>query len=168
MIEITTSQSVLPPETLEFRDMVEIAMMDMVESGEFEVQDAPVQHIFTEGLYTRQITMSTNQRILSKIHKTNHPFVISKGKCIVWTFTEDGVKQQILEAPYTGVTEVGTLRVLQIVDETIWTTFHPNPNNETVEEIEERIIEKRENKLISSHRDLIMQIMGEGNIALTD
>lgn len=155
-----TDQSVLPQEALDFRDAVELAMIDMVESGKFEFQDSPVKHIFTDGLYTRQITMYEGQRILSKIHKTNHPFVITRGKVIVWTFEGDGsCRKDVLEAPYTGITQPGTLRLLQILDECEWTTFHPNPNNEDLGQIEERIIEKHENKLISLHKDMINQLL---------
>lgn len=115
----------------------------MVEN--FPIIDCPVKHHFTDGLYVREIFMPAGSLITSKIHKTQHQFFVLQGKCIVWI---DGV-EHLIEAPYIGVTEPGTRRVLYIVENTIWATSHPNPDNETVEQIEERIIEKHDNPCLS-------------------
>lgn len=111
----------------------------------FPIQHCPVSHRFTEGLYVREIFMPKGMLITSKIHKTQHTYFVLKGKCIVWI---DGV-EHLVEAPYIGVTEPNTRRVLYILEDSIWATSHPNPNNETVEQIEERIIEKHDNPHLS-------------------
>lgn len=108
--------------------------------------ECPLLHVFTPkgpdtpaGLYTRQITMPAGSLIVSKIHKTEHPYIISKGRVLVW-IDETGWQQ--LQAPHMGITKPGTRRVLIVLEETVWTTFHVG-NETTVEEIEARIIEPR-------------------------
>ncbi|MES2864111.1 MAG: hypothetical protein V4666_08335 [Bacteroidota bacterium] len=107
----------------------------------FPVIDCPVTNRFTDGMYVREIFMPAGAFITSKIHKTQHQFFILKGKAQVWI---DGV-EHILEAPYIGVTEAGTRRVLYILEDCVWCTSHPNPDNETLEQLEERIIQKNDN-----------------------
>lgn len=144
-------QSVIPKDQNDLIDAIENRMLnEMVASGEFEIRPCPLKHTFTDGMYSRQITMEQGMRITSKIHRTEHQFVISQGCAIVY---ENG-EEMLLEAPYIGVTKKGTRRVLMIPEDAdeacIWTTFHANPNNETLEEIENRIIEKHDNPLLTS------------------
>ena len=87
----------------------------------FPLADMPLVHTFTPGLYTRQITMPKGSLVVSLTHKTEHPFVISKGRVSVWT---DGDGVITFEAPYIGITKPGTRRVLYIHEDCIWTTFH--------------------------------------------
>jgi hypothetical protein len=111
----------------------------------FPIINCPLVHRFTEGLYVREIFMPAGSLITSKIHKTQHQFFILKGAVSVWTNEGEEV---YLEAPYIGTTEPGTRRLLYIWEDCIWATSHPNPDNETVEQIEERIIEKYDNPLL--------------------
>jgi hypothetical protein len=123
--------------------------------------DCPLDHTFTDGLYVRTIFMKEDNVVVSKIHRTQHPFVISKGAAYVRVNKEEW---QLLEAPYLGVTEPNTRRVLIILKDCIWTTFHrlvegEQPENDSEEakliatdKIEERIIEKHE-LFINNHHE---------------
>ena len=116
----------------------------MVDS--YEQVECPLVHRFTDGMYIREIFMPAGSLITSKIHNTQHPFTISKGKVAV---SIDGKDWTEYEAPYTGTTSPGTRRILYIIEDCVWSTYHVNPTNtEDVEEIEERIIDKRENNLL--------------------
>lgn len=84
--------------------------------------DCPLNHRFTPGLYTREIFMPAGALITSMIHKTTHPFFILKGKVSVFS---DNDGEQILEAPYVGITKPGTRRVLYIHEDCVWATAHP-------------------------------------------
>lgn len=106
--------------------------------GHLPQVEAPVEHIFTPGLYTRQITMLAGSMIISKIHKHRHPYVISKGRCSVFTREAGWVN---LSAPFTGITEPGTERLLLIHEDTIWTTFHVTDET-NLEKIEDHVIAK--------------------------
>lgn len=113
--------------------------------------DLPLIHYFTPGLYSREIYMPAGTLVVSKIHLTQHPFVISKGSVSVKI--REG-EWELLEAPYTGITYPGTRRVLYIQEDCIWTTFHATdiaPVDGSDEEIakavaaiEDRIIEKNQ------------------------
>lgn len=92
--------------------------------------ECPVEHFFTPGLYTRQIFMPAGSLVASRIHKFEHPFVISKGRVLVHI---DGGESILLEAPYTGITLPGTRRLLYIVEDCIWTTFHVTEKTDVVE-----------------------------------
>lgn len=86
--------------------------------GEHEMRH---EHRFTPGLYIRQIFIPARTILTSRIHLTEHPFVISKGDISVWT-KDTGTQR--LRAPYSGITKPGTRRLLFAHDDTIWTTFH--------------------------------------------
>jgi hypothetical protein len=115
-------------------DQIQMAMSDMPQ------QECPLDHAFTPGLYSRTIFMPAGTLIVSKIHKTEHQYVISAGKVRVWT-REQGVVH--LEAPHVGITKPGTRRVLYIDEDCVWTTFHPTDETD-LDKIEEQLILRRE------------------------
>jgi hypothetical protein len=111
--------------------------MDILEAENAKLPqvNCPLVHRFTTGMYIREIHMPAGIVVTSRIHKTQHPFVITKGVCEV--VKEDGT-HEVLKAPYTGITEAGTRRVLLIHEDTVWTTFHNTDKTDPVE-IEEDI-----------------------------
>lgn len=121
----------------------------------FEQVDCPVTHKFVPGLYIREIFMPKDTILTSLIHKTTHPFVILEGKVAVFS-ENDG--EQYLEAGHMGITTPNTRRVLRIVEDTRWVTFHPTaiqPENDSPEAIEEavrligeKIIDWRKNTIL--------------------
>jgi hypothetical protein len=120
-------------------DTLEQKIMDMPPA------ECPVVHRFTPGLYIREILMPKGILLTSKIHMTEHPYVVSKG--VVDVFIE-GVGWKKYAAPFTGVTKPHTRRVLFIEEDTVWTTFHPNPTDETdLAKLEERLMLRRDDHL---------------------
>ena len=130
-----------------------------LELRKMEQVDCPLLHVFTPGLYTRQIFMPAGTLIVSKEHRLKHPFIISKGTAYVKNKSDEWEK---LEAPYIGTTEPGTRRVLLITESCIWSTFHVSdlvkgnenelPEDEQlnlVEAIENVIIQKSDNPLLA-------------------
>ena len=101
--------------------------------------DCPLTHRFTPGMYTREIFMPKGTFIVSKIHKTEHPFVVLTGKARVWIEGE-GVK--VITAPHVGITKPGTRRVLLILEDCRWLTFH-RTDKTTVDEVEPEVIYQR-------------------------
>jgi hypothetical protein len=106
--------------------------------------DCPVTNRFTPGLYIREIFMPAGAFVTSMEHKTEHPFVISKGKVMV---TSENEGQVIYEAPHIGVTTPGTRRALYIIEDTVWTTFHVTDETD-VEKIGLEILAPHNNILI--------------------
>lgn len=84
-------------------------------------QVCPLTHTFTPGLYTRTILMPAGTKLTSRIHLHEHPFVISKGTVRVRDGDGDWVT---LYAPHVGVTKPGTRRILDVIEDTVWSTFH--------------------------------------------
>jgi hypothetical protein len=82
----------------------------------------PVIHRFTEGLYIREVHVPAGTVFTSRTHKTQHPFVISKGACDI--VDEKGNITRI-SAPHTGITEKGTRRVFAVYEDLVLTCFHP-------------------------------------------
>jgi len=122
-------------------DINAIGVIDR-EIAQFPKAECPVTGIFTPGLYTRRIFMPAGTRIRSKIHETEHQYIVSQGATYV---SENGKPMFLLVAPYHGVTKPGTWRELFVLMDCIWTTMHPT-NKTTVEEVEAEIIASFEDK----------------------
>ena len=95
----------------------------------------------------------------SKIHKTEHPYVVSYGKAAV---SIDADEWYEITAPYTGITKPGTRRVLYIIEDCIWTTFHridgmKSEFNDLSEKEIDVIVKGIEDKILEPH---INQITG--------
>lgn len=113
----------------------------------YELLSVPLVHRFTDGLYVREVSIPKGCVVTSKIHKKQHQFFILKGKVITWD--EDG-NEQLIEAPYIGITEANTRRVVYAVEDFVWATCHPNPENETLSQIEEEMFDMDRNNLLDS------------------
>ena len=81
----------------------------------------PVIHRFTEGMYIREVVVPAGAMFTSRTHRTQHPFVLSKGVCLI--VNERG-ERILVRAPHTGITEPGTRRVFFVHEEIVLTTFH--------------------------------------------
>jgi hypothetical protein len=132
----------------EIVDNIEAAMMQFPD----ELIDGPLVHKFTDGMYIREIFMPAGSLWTSKIHKTEHPYAVSI----------DAQEWYEITAPYTGITNPGTRRVLFIIEDCIWTTFHridgmKSEFNNLSEEGINKIVEEIEDKILEPH---INQITG--------
>ncbi len=120
------------------------------------VFDFPVLNRFTDGLYSRQFLMPKGSLLTSEIHLTQHQYTVMEGVVAVWTPETQCWTR--LDAPYHGITEPGTRRVLYAFEHTVWTTFHPL----TPEENEHRNVEKILERLLDKpHRQLHHQLKKE-------
>tara|TARA_R110000782_G_C14662427_1_gene398010 strand:- start:159 stop:704 length:546 start_codon:yes stop_codon:yes gene_type:complete len=82
--------------------------------------EGAVTHNFADGQYIRQIVMPKGLLVTTKIHAKNHPFFIMKGEASI--YSNDGVER--IKAPFHGITEAGTKRVLYIHEECTFITVH--------------------------------------------
>lgn len=106
-----------------------------------------VTHRFTPGLYIREIFMPAGSLLTSAVHLTCHPFIISRGRLRVISENEGAVEYA---APHTGITQPGTRRVLQVLEDTVWTTFHATEETD-VETICNTILAPNDNPLLARH-----------------
>jgi len=82
--------------------------------------EGAVTHNFADGQYIRKIVMPKGLLVTTKIHAKNHPFFIMKGEASI--YSNNGVER--IEAPFHGITEAGTKRVLYIHEECTFITVH--------------------------------------------
>ena len=98
-------------------------------------KECPVEHFYGDGLYIRKITMPKGMLLTSKIHNKRHPYFVISGDCTV--LTDDKIVR--IKAPYWGITEPLTKRILYMHDETVWVTVHAT-KLKNPEDIERKII----------------------------
>jgi len=113
-------------------DQLERALLDNCETV-----NCPLTHKFVPGMYIREIFMPQGSIVTSQIHKTTHPFFILKGKVSVFS-ENDG--EQLLEAPYYGITTPNTKRVIRVHEDTVWVTCHPT-DIQPIDDSEDAILE---------------------------
>lgn len=125
----------------------EATPLDVVEAEMFKHPQVhcPLTHRFTPGMYIREIFMPAGTVVSTALHKTEHPFVISKGDVSVW---RDGFPVERLKAPHTGITKPGTRRLIYIHEDTIWITFHITDKTDP-DEIARDIVDLDPNPLLS-------------------
>jgi len=128
------------PSKNELIDDLELAM------AKLPLLDLEVVNRFTDGMYIRELHIPAGTMVTTMTHKTQHPFVVSKGKILVTSDTEGSVT---IEAPHTGITEPNTRRAAHALTDTIWTTFHVT-NETDIDKIAEEILEPKDMSLISA------------------
>lgn len=127
---------------------------DFVDLCEQQMQgcliDLPLKHYFTPGMYIREVFIPKGIILTSKIHLTTHPYSVSMGELNV--LTKNGIVQ--VKAPFTGISEAGTRRMANCIEDCIWTTFHINEDNCTdIETIEKRLFKDYENPLLKTKKE---------------
>lgn len=118
-------------------------LQDHMMSHDYAPAEVSIKHTFADGLYSREMTLKAGSFVVGALHKTQHLFNISKGSCMV--ALEDRVEH--LEAPYSGITEIGDKRVIAAITDLVWTTYHVT-NETDPDKIAELIT-------VKDHRELL-------------
>jgi hypothetical protein len=95
-------------------ERLEAAMLAHGEQAEF-----PVKHHFSNGVYTRELTIPKDAILTGKIHKASQTNILLKGEISV--LTEHGIER--LKAPQIIVSPPGTKRAGYAHEETVWVTI---------------------------------------------
>lgn len=123
-------------DVLDFLELKMTEHLDMIE--------IPVRHRITEGMYTREAFAPAQTLLTSMRHKTDHQFIVSKGKALIFT---DGLGWEMVEAPFHGETKKGNRRLIYILEDIVWTSIHPTDKN-NLQDIENDLVEF-DNKLLT-------------------
>jgi quercetin dioxygenase-like cupin family protein len=75
---------------------------------------------FSQGIYTRELSMPAGTVIVGKRHAQEHFCIVSKGKAIVTT--EQGTQE--ISAPCQFISPAGSKRALVVLEDMVWTTVH--------------------------------------------
>lgn len=112
-----------------------VGMQDVL-SNDKEIEEVnPLEHTFADGMYIRKVFMPAGQLIISKTHTQKHPYFILSG--VVSVIDENGTTT--ITAPYNGITEAGTKRILAIHEDTIWVTVQRTEHTD-VDKITEELM----------------------------
>jgi hypothetical protein len=145
-METITTQQVINAQELAFDDLLDEVEKAILQSPDV-ILSVPVENLFTDGLYMRRVKLQKGSLVTSKVHKTQNPFMIMKGSVLVW---DAGCSEaSLINAPYVGITEPNTRRMVYVVDDCDWITCHPNHENLDLKSMEEKIFGVHVNKLLN-------------------
>lgn len=144
-------------ETLQLMDETEVVSAFMADAAGFISKLPPagirIENKFAPGVYLRKMFAKPGAMIVSKVHKTEHFFILAQGRILVF----DGVHEAvILKAPYQGLTMPGAQRLGIVLDEVLWINIHPtdiHPEDDT-EEAEQRAVDLIEQQVIQPLENL--------------
>lgn len=105
----------------------------------------PLKHEFTDGIYMREMFIPKGGWLTSKFHLTEYPFILSMG--ILDVMTIEGTVRMV--APYTGISKKGTRKMGLALEDCIFTSIHPNPDNcKDIPILEARLFKTYNNPLL--------------------
>ncbi len=96
-------------------------------------------HRFLPGVYMREVTIPAGTLLTSRLHKTRHACIVSKGSITVWS-NHEGVQR--ISAPATFISEPGVRRVGYAHEDTVWSNVH-SIDGEDIPTIEDALYAKR-------------------------
>jgi hypothetical protein len=109
--------------------------------------ETTLSHQFEDGIYMRELTIPAGTLCTSMTHKTNNLFFIFFGEMLVW---DEKDKWDHITAFHRGRTKKGTKRIIYTLENTLWVTVHPNPDNcRDIEVLEHRLYENNDNTFIT-------------------
>ena len=91
---------------------------------------------FTNGVYMRRMDVMKGTLIIGAVHKEKHSWFLMRGVVKV----ADAGSVSYIEAPYYTLSDPGTQRVIEVVEDAIWVNIHSNPDNgQYIDIIEKRL-----------------------------
>ena len=99
--------------------------------------DTPTFHHFAKGSYAREFHLPAGAVVVGKIHKHEHPVVLSAGTVTV----ADEFGHETFSAPRTWISKAGVKRLVYAHEDAVFTTFHVTDSTD-LEEIEKEVIAK--------------------------
>jgi len=95
-----------------------------------DADEFPTFHLFTPGMYSRTVILEAGESAVSKIHLTEHQFVLADGVAQIWSPREGW---RVERSPFHGVTRVGDRRAVKALCRVVWTTFHATDKTDIAE-----------------------------------
>ncbi len=108
--------------------------------------ELPVRHIFSPGVYARELTIYAGCILTGAVHKYEQLNILSSGTMRV--LTEEGIKE--VSAPFTIVSPPGTKRIALALTDCVWTTILATTETD-VHKIEQEFVCKTEEEYLTWH-----------------
>lgn len=134
----------------DMREKVRRAEHEMLERG--ERVEIPVEHIFSDGVYARKITIPAGTVLTGKIHKRENLNFLLEGEMSV--LTEEGVRR--VGAGFMVVSPPGTKRIAYTHTQCIWVTVHGTRETD-LEKIEAEFIAQSEEEYLDFVKALALE-----------
>lgn len=118
-----------------------LATGTLLEGG--RLVDPHEEHLWLPGLYVRQVTNEKGSLVITMKHATEHPWFCLRGHLRVKDLVTGEVHE--VRGGDRGVTRAGTQRAILAIEETVFVTAHPNPDDcRDLAELERRLIVRQE------------------------
>jgi hypothetical protein len=105
----------------------------------FPQVEIPVAHAFSKGIYSRTILIPKGTILTGELHRHECLSIVSSGAMLV--ATETGNRKVI--GPCAFASPPGTKRIGIALSDCLWTTVHPNPDDERdTDKLEEHLFTK--------------------------
>ena len=88
--------------------------------------EIPTMHDFCDGLYARTVIVPKDAVVTGHVHAMDNFFVIRAGSAVIYTPSGP----QTFHAGHMGISPAGHKIGGYALSEVIFTTFHPNPEND--------------------------------------
>jgi quercetin dioxygenase-like cupin family protein len=112
------------------------------------------KHYFAEGMYARALELKAGWTIEGKVHKSEHFFILAKGKLAVTV----GEEVKTLEAPAILVSGPGVKRAGHAIEDCLCINVHRTDKTD-LDEIEEELIEPDTRALYDSGNRLKVEAL---------
>jgi len=136
-------------ERLMVRDAIKELGKTLVDMPDVMVGDNeyyPVEHLFTDGMYIRRMSIPKGTVIVGKIHRHKHPMFLESGVIVV---VNEFFGKTVRIGPYFGISPAGVCNAVYTRTDSVWTTVHANPDDIIdLEELEKMIITDKYNELL--------------------
>lgn len=120
---------------------IDLVKLNEMTKGVHEVS-CPVTHHFAPSVYVREVFMPAGSLVLGHKHLTKHINTMVTGRMLIYM----GDKVTELVAPCTFISEAGVQKAANIIEDCIWQTVHPNPEDiEDIDQLEELLVDKTSN-----------------------
>jgi hypothetical protein len=138
----TPAAAAFDPEMLaELQKAMVTAPEKLLEGG--RLVDPHEEHLWLPGLYVRQVTNEKGSFVITMKHAAEHPWFCLRGHLLVRDLETGGLHE--IRGGDRGVTAPGTQRAIYAVEETVFVTVHPNPDDcRDLAELELRLIVRQE------------------------
>lgn len=101
-----------------------------------ESETVEIINEFTNGVYMRRMDVIKGTLIIGAVHKEKHSWFLMRGEVKV----ADANSISYIQAPYYTLSDPGTQRVIEVIEDAIWVNIHSNPDNEkNIDIIEKRL-----------------------------
>jgi hypothetical protein len=131
---------------LTFREKLEVVEDEILKEEQMEI---PIEHLFFELMYARQMRVPKGSLLTSTYHKMGQFDILLKGSISI--LTADGIVK--LDAPYFGISRSGMKRIAYTHEDILWMDIRCMPVT-NVEKAEELLYTNDFNELIKHQNDM--------------